>query len=63
MDSYLAYQIMKKREYGMMMADKYWPSGLTVAEVLCSNSEGPGHQVSSEGIKRFGKFYPPALRQ
>lgn len=60
MESYLAYQTMKNREYGMEMATKYWGAGLVVAETVIETSPGASHHPSSASLKRFGQFYPPA---
>jgi hypothetical protein len=61
MDSYLAYQQWKKREYGIKMADKYWGAGLTVAVALISNSEGPSRVPTYRKLSEFAKYYPAAL--
>ena len=61
MDSYLAYQQYKHRPYGMTMADKYWNSGLVVAECLIAESEGAGRVPSYRALKEFARYYPAAL--
>jgi hypothetical protein len=61
MDSYLAYQQFKDRPYGMTMADRYWSSGLVVAQVMIDTSDGPSRRPSYYSLKAFSKYYPAAL--
>ena len=58
MESYLAYQRYKRRDYGQEQATRFWQSGLVVAQNLIENSAGPSRQPPPKALKRFARFYP-----
>lgn len=62
LESYLAYQTMKQRAYGMEMVTFYWRAALTVAEYIVREARPAGRYPSSVSLRRFGHYYPPARR-
>lgn len=63
MSSYLAYQMFRGREYGQLMADKYWQAGLEYAEFLVSEGNEPAMIPNYRNFKEFSLFYPDILKR
>lgn len=60
MDSYLALKTMHDDHYALTQLDKYWQSGIVVAEHLVGLDEPTARYPSSSSLRKFSKFYPPA---
>lgn len=55
-ESYIAYNLWKKRWQAVQLANEFYQPLLTLAEYLIENSAGSGHPPSQKGLAKFNKF-------